>query len=310
MNPRISLEQWRALVAVVEAGGYAQAAESLHKTQSTVTYAVQKIESLLGVKLFEIKGRKAVLTEAGRTLHRRARSLLEEAGLLEQGAKDLAADWKPVIRLAVEIIFPTWLLLRCLQRFAAERPQTHLELYETVIDGTEEAVRNRLVDIAICTDGIADVPGDFLIRERFVPAAHPEHPLHQLGRPVEYSDLRRHRHLIIRDTSTYRTPDDVSVSTEQRWTVSNKATSIRAATMGLGFAWFSQDSIRDELAAGTLKALPLKEGADRFADLYLVLVNRDYASRDERRLAEIIREEVAASCAGEAAEGHAHRSPL
>ena len=42
--PRITLEQWRALLAVVEAGGYAQAAERLHKSQSTLTYAVQKIE--------------------------------------------------------------------------------------------------------------------------------------------------------------------------------------------------------------------------------------------------------------------------
>ena len=43
--PHISLEQWRALLAVVEAGGYAQAAEALHKSQSAITYAVQKIES-------------------------------------------------------------------------------------------------------------------------------------------------------------------------------------------------------------------------------------------------------------------------
>ena len=33
-------------IAVVDAGGYAQAAESLHKSQSTLTYAVQKLERL------------------------------------------------------------------------------------------------------------------------------------------------------------------------------------------------------------------------------------------------------------------------
>ena len=52
MNPRITLEQWQALVAVVDAGGYAQAAERLHKSQSSVTYLVQKLESLLDVKVF------------------------------------------------------------------------------------------------------------------------------------------------------------------------------------------------------------------------------------------------------------------
>ena len=48
---RISLEQWRALIAVVDAGGYAQAAARLHKSQSAVTYAVKKLERLLGVAL-------------------------------------------------------------------------------------------------------------------------------------------------------------------------------------------------------------------------------------------------------------------
>jgi len=38
------------LVAVVDAAGYAQAAERLHKSQSSVTYLVQKLESLLEVR--------------------------------------------------------------------------------------------------------------------------------------------------------------------------------------------------------------------------------------------------------------------
>src|SRR5262249_19252870 len=100
-TPRITLEQWRALQAVVDAGGYAQAAEALHKTQSTITYAVQKIESLLDVKLFAIQGRKAVITEAGQVLYRRARMLLDDAAALEQGAAAMAADWQPEIRIAV-----------------------------------------------------------------------------------------------------------------------------------------------------------------------------------------------------------------
>ncbi len=81
-NPKISLEQWRALLAVVDTGGYAQAAAALHKSQSAVTYAVQKMESLLGVKIFEVIGRKARLTATGEVLYRRARSLLDEAGAL------------------------------------------------------------------------------------------------------------------------------------------------------------------------------------------------------------------------------------
>jgi DNA-binding transcriptional LysR family regulator len=64
-GPRITLEQWRALVAVVDEGGYAQAAEALNKSQSTVSYAVHKLENLLAVKALEVSGRKAELTAAG-----------------------------------------------------------------------------------------------------------------------------------------------------------------------------------------------------------------------------------------------------
>ena len=111
-KPRITLDQWAALVSVVESGGYAQAAHKISRSQSTVTYAVQKLEQLAGVKAFEIQGRKAVLTAAGQVLYRRGKALVEEAARLERTAADLAKGWEPEIRLAVDIIFPTWLLLR------------------------------------------------------------------------------------------------------------------------------------------------------------------------------------------------------
>ena len=112
---------------MVDAGGYAKAAEALHKSQSSVTYAVQQLESQLGVKAFRIEGRKASLTPTGELLYRRARYLLDEAAALEQSAKRLSAGWEAEIRIAVEIIFPTWLLLQCLDRLGQESPQTRIE---------------------------------------------------------------------------------------------------------------------------------------------------------------------------------------
>lgn len=294
--PRITLEQWRALLAVVDAGGYAQAAEALHKSQSAVTYAVQKLESLLKVKVFEIKGRKAHLTQAGEVIYRRARTLVDEALAMERGAGAMRADWKPELRLAVEVVFPTWLLLECFGKFAEERPQTRIELYETVLGGTDEAVVEGRVDLAICSKVPAGFLGDPLMRVCFIAAASPKHPLHRLGRPLTHRDLRRHRQLIIRDSGQQRTRKAAWLGAEQRWTVSHKATSIRAAVQGYGFAWYPEESIRAELDAGQLTALSLREGGEAFAELYLVFADRDYAGRDEVRLAQIIREKVAEQC--------------
>jgi DNA-binding transcriptional LysR family regulator len=294
-HPRISLEQWRALLKVVDSGGYAQAATVLHKSQSSVTYAVQKIEGLLGVRAFEVVGRKAHLTAAGEVLYRRAKALLEEAGALEGAAGSLAAGWEPELRLAVEIIFPTWVLLQCLQQFGAERPQTRIELYESVLSGTDEALLQRKVDLAICSQIPAGFIGDSLMRLRFVAMANPQHPLHQLGRELTLQDLRRYRHLIIRDTGSQRRSGSW-LGAEQSWTVSQKATSIHAACMGLGFAWFPEDTVRGELERGELKPLPLREGGERWGEIYLVFADRDYAGPGALRLAKIIREQVADGC--------------
>jgi DNA-binding transcriptional LysR family regulator len=296
--PRISLEQWRALQAVVDAGGYAQAAARLHKSQSAITYAVQKIETLLQVKIFELSGRKARLTGSGEVLYRRAKGLLEEAESLEGAGRNLAAGWESELKLAVEIIFPTWLLLRCFELFARERPDTRIELYETVLSGTDEALIQRRVDLAICSQIPPGFMGDALMPMTFIPAAHPGHALHKLGRKLTVQDLRNHRQLVIRDSGSLRSRNAPWLGAGQRWTVSHKATQIHAAVMGLGFAWFAQDTIRAELSDGRLKPLPLREGAELFAQLYLVYADRDCAGPGAQRLAAILGEQVKAACQG------------
>jgi DNA-binding transcriptional LysR family regulator len=63
--PRTTVEQWALLAAIVDRGGYAQAAEALHRSQSTVSYTVAKLQELLALPLLEIRGRKAELNEHG-----------------------------------------------------------------------------------------------------------------------------------------------------------------------------------------------------------------------------------------------------
>ena len=73
-------------------------------------------------------------------------------------------------------------------------------------------------------------------------------------------------------------------------------TSIGAASRGHGFAWLPEDKIREELAAGQVKVLPLRDGKERVAQCYLLFADRDAAGPGTLRLAHIIRERVAAAC--------------
>ena len=50
-----TLEQWRMFKAVVDAGGFSQAAAEVHKSQSSVHHAVQKLENAIGVTLYSCR---------------------------------------------------------------------------------------------------------------------------------------------------------------------------------------------------------------------------------------------------------------
>ncbi len=294
--PRISIEQWRTLLAVVDAGGYAQAAEQLHKSQSSITYAVKKLESVLDVTVFEIQGRKAVLTPTGELLYRRERALLEEASGLERAAHKLSAGWEAEIGLAVEPLFPTFLLLKCLAQFGAESPHTRIELIESVLSGTCEALTEGKAELAISGNVPAGFLGDVLMAAPLVAVSAPEHPLQKLQRPLVQRDLRAHRQLVVRDSGINRSGNVLTLEATQRWTVSNMATSIEAVRRGYGFAWFPEERIREELAEGSLLPLNLREGRTRMGTLYLVYADRDAAGPGVLRLAEIIRSLVASEC--------------
>ena len=164
-----------------------------------------------------------------------------------------------------------------------------------MLSGTEEALIQRRVDLAIASAIPPGFAGDPLMRLRFIAVAHPRHPLHELGRELTLQDLRKHRHLVIRDTGSQRRSGSW-LGAEQSWTVSHKATSIHAAVMGAGFAWLPEDTVRGELERGELKPLPLREGGTRWGDLYLVFADRDYAGPGALRLAEIIRARIAEQC--------------
>ena len=105
-RPKSTFEQWRIFQAVVDCGGYAQAADALNKSQSSLNHAVAKLQQSLGVPLLEVRGRKAVLTPAGEIFLKRARQLSQQVEELENLANNLERQWEPQINLYVSALQP------------------------------------------------------------------------------------------------------------------------------------------------------------------------------------------------------------
>ena len=296
MSAKISLDQWQALIAVVDEGGYASAAEALDKSQSAISYAVQKIETELGVRAFALEGRRARLTETGQMLYRQAKVLVEEANRIESAAIQLSQGWEPLVRVAADALFPQHCMLSALDAFAQHSPLTRVEYTETGRSGADEARLRKEADVVIGGRVPPGFFGDQLMRVRFVAVAAADHPLNQAD-SLTHEDLRQHRQIVIRDSGSRRI-DSGWLGAEQRWTVSHPSTRIAAIRRGLGFAWVPESEIGDGLESGALKVLPLEEGVERLVDLHLIYADGQYAGQAARYLGERIREAAAVPCPG------------
>ncbi len=179
--PRVTLDQWRTLQAVVDHGGFAQAAEALHRSQSSISYTVARMQEQLGVPLLRIDGRKAVLTEAGEVLLRRSRQLVKQAGQLEELAHHMEQGWEPEVRLVVDAAYPTARIVRSLSAFMPQSRGCRVLLREEVLSGVEEALIQGAADLAISGLIIPGHLGADLSVVEFVAVAHPDHPLHRLN---------------------------------------------------------------------------------------------------------------------------------
>jgi len=72
----LELELLRTFVAVVDGGGFTRAAERLHRTQSTVSQQLKRLEERLGTPVLARNTRSVALTERGELLLGYARRLL------------------------------------------------------------------------------------------------------------------------------------------------------------------------------------------------------------------------------------------
>ena len=293
---KVTLEQWRALLAVIDAGGYARAAELLNKSQSSVSYAISQLESALGVKVFQLQGRKAVATPAGELLYRRAKLLLEQAERLEKSAECLSVQVEPLVKIAADLIIPPAKILHCLAIFAEQFPDTRVEIFDSVLSGTEDALLQRQVDLAIGGRVPTGFMGEKLVTVTMHGVSSPDHPLQLLGRPINYEDMRQYRQIIVRDSGQYRRRSEGWQEADQRWTVSHIKTSLDAIRMGRGYAWLPDAYTPEDIAAGRLKYLPVEVGYVREVTTYLTFAERDFAGPATRHLAEVLKKHLSTLC--------------
>uniref|UniRef100_A0A486XKK3 Transcriptional regulator, LysR family n=1 Tax=Rheinheimera sp. BAL341 TaxID=1708203 RepID=A0A486XKK3_9GAMM len=288
-RPRSTLEQWRILQAVVDAGGYAQAAEVLSKSQSSLNHAVAKLQNQLGVELLEVRGRKAYLTEAGEVMLRRSRLLTQQVEDLELLASNINQGWEPEIRIAVELAYPRHRLNQVLAAFYPVSRGSRIQLINTVLTGTAEIIQHKKADLVIAAAPV--IPkgylGEPLCVSRFIPVTGSNNVLATAGK-IDQNELSQHLQLVITDTAQKPQENAGWLRAEQRWTVDNFNDAIDIMQLGLGFCWLPDFLVSDALATGRLVQLQLTQNSERIAAISLVTPKEETLGPGSKHLRQLI----------------------
>jgi DNA-binding transcriptional LysR family regulator len=293
--PKISLEQWLSFKTVVDRGSYALAAESLNKSQSSISYAINRLNEQLPNPVLVLNGRKAEMTEAGKVLYRHAEQLINQASTAEAVASSLAMGFESEVIIALDVLVQINLLICAFEAFSQQFPHTRIRVLETSLSGTTEALLEKQADLVIGSVTPAGFSGRPLMQVNMLPVAAPGHPLVSQRKEVSELELRGYRQVVLRDTGSRRELDAGWLEAEQRWTVSHFSSSIEMVKSGLAFAFLPENWIAHELQRGELVNIPLQQSLERSIQMYLMLADKQAAGPATRALSDLIVAEAATS---------------
>src|SRR5262245_34400725 len=143
----LDLDLLRSFVSVVDAGGFTRAGERVHRTQSTVSQQIKRLEDSLGRPLLSRNGKQATLTEEGERLLSYARRILA----LAAEARDVVArpTGDGVLRLGIPEEFAAYRLAELLSDFARARPGLRLDVRCGLSVALRRALERGELDLAL-----------------------------------------------------------------------------------------------------------------------------------------------------------------
>ena len=274
---KISLDSMEALDAVVRHGSFSAAAKALRKAQSAVSYGVKQLEEGLGVSLFDRRGHRAVLTEAGQMVLEEGRVILARVRRVESLAARFHEDWEPRVEAVIDGIFPMQPVMAALKRMADEGVPTSIQIKVEFLGGVQDRFEKDGADLMLVKDYVRShaLVEHALPDVEVVLVAAAGHPLVSGTGLLTLSDLQRHVELTVHDSSESRRLVDNRLFGGQRcFFLSDFFTKKQAVAMGLGFGWMPAYLVRDELSRGVLCEVPY-EGGSRYAFAPMLVHPRD-----------------------------------
>ena len=283
-----TLDSWEILQTVVQLGGFAAAAAKLNRSQSTISYAIGRLQEQLGVQLFEIRGRKAQLTEVGRMLLADAEPHLAGFHQLEQRARLIASGGASEVRISVDSIFPDDRLFAALAAFSLRFPHVKPKLRQgTFLSADSEF---SVYNAQLCITGLMsrEMFVKPILKIGMVAVVRHDHPLLSFERRLSRSDLMQHILVMIEGGASGGVKQQPRLPAQRFLPVGTIESAIAAVRSGMCFGWLPRYRIQAEMDCGELVELPLYAGQTRDVRLNLVCRDLSASSPEANALAELL----------------------
>ena len=179
----LDLDLLRSFVSVVEAGGFTRAGERVHRTQSTVSQQIRRLEEDLGQTLLNRDGREVTPTEAGERLLSYARRLLA----LAEEARDVVARPGPdgAVKLGIPEDFAAYRLAKLLAAFSRAHPALRLDVRADQSLNLKRDIERGDLDLALLKRGVDDTrPAIAAWPEQVYWVTSKSHPVNLDGRSL------------------------------------------------------------------------------------------------------------------------------
>ncbi|WP_373958538.1 LysR family transcriptional regulator [Vibrio gigantis] len=273
MRLKTTLDQWQTLYEIDRAGSIQAAALQLNKSHTTLIYALRKLEDQLGVSLVQVEGRRAVLSEDGKALLRRASSMLEQARELELISELLSKGVESEIVVAVDHLCCLERLYKPMAAFMAENNTTSIQVVETSLSKTTEMVTQERADVAIINLPITNYSAEAFGFTKMEPVVASSHPLAKTS-SISLSQLSSLPQIVVRDLGSVEKlgeKKDVGwLKSSQRITVDNFDHAFGAVEQGVGYCRLPKHIV-DSRGSDKLTLLKVENGSGYHVPLHLTL---------------------------------------
>jgi DNA-binding transcriptional LysR family regulator len=273
------LSNINVLAAIAESGSFARAAEALGLSPSGVSRAVGRLETSVGVRLFDRTTRSVMLTDEGRRLYEEINPLLTGIGDAVTQTAGTSAAVRGRLRVNVDSFFSGRMLAPHIAKFLDRYPELSLDLVareqlgDLVADGFDVAIR------------FGQPPSSTLVARklfdtRTVTVAAPAY-IRKHGRPETPADLANHACIQMRNTMTgqpleweYKSGRKIiPVKTSGRLLVTEAGTLLGACLAGAGIARIKAGGVQDLIDKGRLIELLQKWTGESYS-LYALYPSR------------------------------------